>query len=292
MKNRNLMKIDFKNSGSNHIVLAKKEGHYTWHYNTIDHWIMEYWASYIGVENDIENAYYEFMKTCEVSSGKLQKSIVSYLSENYVTYMNNLTPSFYIDFDNKIFISDFYDLVIEDRLIEGWTGYFKKFLDLIPTDYQYWMQNNENLFLSKTFLNPSNFLTAFDPGEDLISFVMSSNTGYWYVLPRYYWSMNYWSQIGIPKNIPQQEQEKKFLESVDFFKMENDFLRQVYLELNQGDDELKKQHFIPKIYADFDKKLFYSLREEPSFEKSLNQGWVEEKINFIKMIPPDYVFWT
>ena len=34
----------------------------------------------------------------------------------------------------------------------------------------------------------------------------------------------------------QQEQEKKFLKKIDFFKMESDFLRQVYLELNQGDD--------------------------------------------------------
>ncbi len=31
------MEIDFKNSGFNHIVLAKKDGHYSWHYNTIDH---------------------------------------------------------------------------------------------------------------------------------------------------------------------------------------------------------------------------------------------------------------
>jgi hypothetical protein len=89
----------------------------------------------------------------------------------------------------------------------------------------------------------------------------------------------------------QQEQEKKFLESIDFFKMESDFLRQVYWELNQGDDALKKQHFIPKIYADFDKKLFYSLREEPSFEKSLNQGWVEEKIDFKNLIPEKDKFW-
>jgi hypothetical protein len=223
------MEIDFNNSGSNHIVLAKKEGHYTWHYNTIDHWIMEYWASYIGVENDIENAYYEFMKTCEVSSGKLQKSIVSYLSENYVTYMNNLTPSFYIDFDNKIFISNFYDLVIEDRLLEDWTGQFRNFNDLIPENYKYWMSEGENLLVSKKNLKTSTYINALNPNRDIISFIIVNEKGSWYVFSSAYWAMNYWSQFGIPKNIPQQEQEKKFLEKIDFFKMEIDFLRQVYL---------------------------------------------------------------
>jgi len=41
------MEMDFKNAGNNHIVFAKKDNRYSWHYNTIDHWIMEYWSSYI-----------------------------------------------------------------------------------------------------------------------------------------------------------------------------------------------------------------------------------------------------
>jgi len=143
------MEIDFKNSGSNHIVFAKKDGHYSWHYNTIGHWIMEYWASYIGVEEDVENAYYEFMKTCEVGSEELKESIVRYLSESEADYTNHLMPSFYIDFDNKIFISDFYDLALEDRVIEGWTGYFKKFIDLIPEKLQYWMADGENIITNR-----------------------------------------------------------------------------------------------------------------------------------------------
>lgn len=145
--------MNFKNSGSNLLVFAKKDGHYSWHYNTIDHWIMEYWPSYIGVEKDIENAYFEFMKTCEVGCKELRESIVRYLSENQTTYTNHLMPSFYIDFDNKIFISDFYDLAIEDRLIEGWTGYFKKFIDLIPDEYQYWMVDGQNIIENRSHKN-------------------------------------------------------------------------------------------------------------------------------------------
>lgn len=289
------MKIDFKNSGSNHIVLFKKEGKYSWYYNTIDHWIMENWFAYLKIgENDknIEDLYCEFIKPCKLSCEELRDSVTNYLYENHVTYKKHLMPSFYINFDDKIFISDFYDLVIEDRLLEGWTGQFRNFTDLIPENYKYWMSEGENLLLSKKFLKASTYINALNPNRDIISFIIASGKGSWYVFSSAYWAMNYWSQFGIPENIPQQEQEKKFLESIDFFKMESDFLRQVYWELNQGDDALKKQHFIPKIYADFDKKLFYSLREEPSFEKSLNQGWVEEKIDFIKMIPPDYVFWT
>jgi len=100
---------------------------------------------YIGVEKDIENACYEFMKTCEVGRKELREGIVRYVSESEAGYTNHLMPSFYIDFDNKIFISDFYDLAIEARLIEGWTGYFKKFIDLIPAEFQYWMVNGENI---------------------------------------------------------------------------------------------------------------------------------------------------
>jgi len=286
------MKIDFKNAGSNHIVLFKKKGQYSWHYNTIDHWIMEYWASYIGVENDIENAYYGFMKTYEVSCEELTKSIVCYLSENYITYKKRLMPSFYINFDDKIFISNFFDLVIEDRLLEGWTGQFKNFTDLIPENYKYWISEGENLLLSKKFLKVSTYITALNPNRDIISFIIVNGKGSWYVFSSAYWAMNYWSQFGIPKNIPQQEQEKIFFEIIDFFKMETDFLAQVYQKIHQKNDSLDKKEFLPKIYANFDKKIFYTLQDDWNFEKSLHEGWDGKKFDFIKMIPVSYIFWS
>lgn len=47
-------------------------------------------------------------------------------------------PMLYIDFDNKIFKSRYYEQSLHKRIPEKWTGKYEDFLDEIPPGFRYW----------------------------------------------------------------------------------------------------------------------------------------------------------
>jgi hypothetical protein len=61
--------------------------------------------------------------------------------------MAELFPSLFIDFDSKILLSLFPELLAFEKYIpKGWIGEFKNFYDLIPESEKYWIIDEVNYF--------------------------------------------------------------------------------------------------------------------------------------------------
>lgn len=78
------------------------------------------------------------------------------------------------------------------------------------------------------------------------------------------------------------------------------FLKRVEKDI-VSTEELKRifiQHpeeveYIPSLYVDFDKKIFYSMYSEPaSYEDYAPKGWVSQYKDFLKLIPVEQCYWN
>lgn len=60
----------------------------------------------------------------------------------------SLTPSLYVDFDNKILYSSYREMdAYENYVPNGWIADYKQFIHLIPSASCYWINNDCNYFL-------------------------------------------------------------------------------------------------------------------------------------------------
>jgi len=100
-------------------------------------WLLDDW------ENDIfNNIYLEEIESLKIEFESINKAYKTEFSNLATSSFNNYVPSLYIDFDNKELYSNYFDQVLENRIIEGWKGFFienqNKFLELIPKECAYW----------------------------------------------------------------------------------------------------------------------------------------------------------
>lgn len=100
-------------------------------------WLLDDW------ENDIlNNNYLHQIESLKIEFENINKAYKTESSNLIRTSFNNYLPSLYIDFVNKELYSNYFDQAIENRIIEGWKGYFienqNKFLELIPKECRYW----------------------------------------------------------------------------------------------------------------------------------------------------------
>ena len=136
-----------------------------------------------------------------------------------------------------------------------------------------------------------NIITNYRPNYDLISYIIHDGKGVWCLLPAEYWIMNHWGQLGIQWDLPQKDREKAFLEKAEEFKVEFIELANMYNALQLEDDEYKKKFFVPLIFADFDRRHFYSRYGEVDLENSLLENWDGRVFDFREIIPIYERFW-
>lgn len=68
----------------------------------------------------------------------------------------DFSPVLYVDFDNKIFLSQYPEMIrFENYVPEGWESDYKSFTDYIPDKVKYWLDNGLDLFkeASKIHIN-------------------------------------------------------------------------------------------------------------------------------------------
>lgn len=100
-------------------------------------WLLDDW------ENDIfSNTYLQEIESLKIEFENINEAYKTEGANLLRSSFNNYLPSLYIDFDNKELYSNYFDQAIENRISEGWKGFFienqNKFLELIPKEGRYW----------------------------------------------------------------------------------------------------------------------------------------------------------
>lgn len=121
----------------------------------------------------------------------------------------------------------------------------------------------------------------------LVSYVVTNNNSNWYVIPVDYWVMNHWGQWGISWNLSDEEKGEKFLELIDQFKVAIHEITTYYNNLEIADQE----NCLPKVYADFDKKDFYTNFGEWVLEDSLLESWNGNRMDVKELIVKSERYW-
>jgi hypothetical protein len=142
MKQKDLSRLNLENNDyiSEIIVYVEKNKQSFFCYSDKTEWIVESWFGHIyPFQGTLEDTYFEYIKQFKVSTEELKSAYQTvHLSQDLYQIYGNL-PSIYIDFDQKLFLSRYYDQALESRMIEGWTGKYQTFFDLIPEEDRYWI---------------------------------------------------------------------------------------------------------------------------------------------------------
>lgn len=118
-------------------VVIKLDNKLSIYYGENSWWLLDDWEY-----NIFNNNYLQEIEYLKIEFENINKAYKTEGINLVKTPFNNYLPSLYIDFDNKELYSNYFDQVIENRIIEGWKGFFienrNKFLELIPKEYRYW----------------------------------------------------------------------------------------------------------------------------------------------------------
>lgn len=118
-------------------VVIKIDNKFSIYYGENSWWLLDDW------EHDIlKNNYLQEIEYLKIEFENINKAYKTESVNVVKTSFNNYLPSLYIDFDNKELYSNYSDQLIENRIIEGWKGFFienqNTFLELIPKEFRYW----------------------------------------------------------------------------------------------------------------------------------------------------------
>ncbi|WP_430597815.1 hypothetical protein [Enterococcus sp. AZ177] len=154
----------------NIIVAVILEGNFSWYVSDKEIWFLDYQKRVTAFENkgysidinyidksrknnlvlDTPNAsnFLNLIKENKATVEELRKFLLN--SKNNVddSWKYDYRPSLYVDFDKKIFYSNYSEpSSYEDYVPEFWYSEYKDFEDDIPNSKKYWMSHSEdNLF--------------------------------------------------------------------------------------------------------------------------------------------------
>lgn len=118
-------------------VVIKIDNKFSIYYGENSWWLLDDWE-----HNILKNNYLQEIEYLKIEFENINKAYKTEGANLVKTSLNNYLPSLYIDFDNKELYSNYSDQLIENRIIEGWKGFFidnrNKFLELIPKKCRYW----------------------------------------------------------------------------------------------------------------------------------------------------------
>lgn len=118
-------------------VVIKIDNKFSIYYGENSWWLLDDWE-----HNILKNNYLQEIEYLKIEFENINKAYKTEGANLIKTSFNNYLPNLYIDFDNKELYSNYSDQLIENRIIEGWKGFFidnrNKFLELIPKKCRYW----------------------------------------------------------------------------------------------------------------------------------------------------------
>ncbi len=166
--------------GKDIIVFVKIQGKSYWYISDWRYWIIDYkdfeesTESRFGITKLDENNFSFFhqkMQQFFKSTEDLSIIISSKLSlENDWWKVCHLLPSVYIDFDTKVYFSNFYETVsFEDYVPSDWKSDFIPFYNYIPLPKRYWVVGGNDLLV------PYTSKLKWEYSENLVTCIETNN---------------------------------------------------------------------------------------------------------------------
>jgi hypothetical protein len=122
----------------------------------------------------------------------------------------------------------------------------------------------------------------------LIGLVKLKGSTFYCMAPVENWIVEYWNGY---VDLSKGSLELQYFEYLKKFKLDYAELVQSYKSLIPNGDVFDIEGNKPKIYADFDLKIFKSNFFEQSLESRMSNGWIGEYGNFEEMIPDHLNYW-
>ncbi|TCS93475.1 hypothetical protein [Hazenella coriacea] len=110
---------------------------------------------YIGVLNEetVEH-FFAQMEEEPISSRTLHEMLQQSLMDEEVQDLRHYLPTFYVDFDEKLFLSKYPETEIYEKFVpDGWIGKQEDFLHLVPETERYWIIDGVDRFQSLKGMN-------------------------------------------------------------------------------------------------------------------------------------------
>lgn len=137
------MKLDLnmESMGMKLVVLVHKDATYSLYFGPREEWILDHFSSF----GSFDEMYYEHIQQYRVDFEMMKEKYDLIekredFSKSEVQYY--FVPFIIIDFNTHIYLSNFYDQALEDRMVGDWKGFFienkSEFLNHIPSDFKYW----------------------------------------------------------------------------------------------------------------------------------------------------------
>ena len=135
------MKIDLINNNTcgNLIAFVQKGNEKFYCLAEVEYWIGEWWNGYVdNKEGLLEVLYFNYIKQFKLEYSELKFAYYNLIELGNKFKLEGNKPSLFIDFEEKLFVSNFYDQALERRLPKDWIGKYGGVYDNIPKKFRYW----------------------------------------------------------------------------------------------------------------------------------------------------------
>ncbi len=100
-------------------------------------WFMDNWPYLYNNEHYLSEALHKILED-KVLFSVIENEFLLLKKENNFFVIETHLPMLYVNFDNKILKSRYYEQDLHSKILEDWTGKYENFLDEIPEEYRYW----------------------------------------------------------------------------------------------------------------------------------------------------------
>ena len=135
------LELEYNNYITYIFIFAVRNGEFQYYFSDKVDWLMDNWE-YIETEKNrgfIDEAL-DRVKEDKIDFNTIQKEYIRLKNEGKKDAMINNLPMLFVNFDEKILKSRYYEQDLHFKIIDGWIGSLENFLDEIPIDYKYWKE--------------------------------------------------------------------------------------------------------------------------------------------------------
>lgn len=120
------------------------KGNASWYVVPVDYWVMNHWGQWgISWEISDEEKGEKFLELIDKFKISRQDAIAFYDAAEDVE-RNKFMPQVYADFDNLKFHTCFGEWILEESVLESWSGVRSDIKELVSCSDKYWNQSTES----------------------------------------------------------------------------------------------------------------------------------------------------
>lgn len=133
------LELEYNDYVSNILVFTIRNEVKQYYFSCKEEWFIDTWIYQSTSEKtDYVSQVLERLTEDIVTTKLLEEEFKRLKKEGRDFVIETHYPMLYIDFDNKILKSKYYEQSLHKRIPENWIGIYEDFLSEIPPDFRYW----------------------------------------------------------------------------------------------------------------------------------------------------------